>query len=352
MKERMPHIPEDVLYYTEQEGRKNAALISQGQGTQEVGMGGDLYRAYPEVKNLYDQSSFFLRGILGGRSLLDLTEDDFKRTDLTQIAIFVHSEACRIAFIKQREEKGEEPINPKFYAGNSAGQNNALYAAGAFVSLRHALYFVLNRGTSLQNACEQQKSGLAAISAEKTVLKEVVKYLTDHKTGCKLYLEADNSVKQSVVGGLNEDMDKAEAWINEHPELSVRFTKLKVAGAFHSELMESAVPRVKEVTRRLRRKKYINRLEIPVIANTTGRPITEPWQIERELVRHITKPVRWKQTVEFLEKNGVAVTVEIGKKSILSPMMKDKGKITIGAGLGLGVVAVATFLYFRHRKEK
>lgn len=149
MKEIVPRIPEDVLYYTEQEGSRNAALIFQGQGTQEVGMGRDLYDAYPEVRNLYDKASFYLRGILSGRSLLDLTEDDLKRTDLAQLAIFVHSEACRIAFIKQREERGEEPINPRYYTGNSAGQNNAFYAAGAFDTLRSALYFVQNRGTSL-----------------------------------------------------------------------------------------------------------------------------------------------------------------------------------------------------------
>lgn len=190
---------------------------------------------------------------------------------------------------------------------------------------------------------------MAAILAKKTVLEGLVKHLTDKKKGFKLYLEADNSDGQSVVGGLKEDLERAKGYIEEHTELNARIIPLNAAGAFHSPIMGDGVKRVKQVVRRLRKGNHIRQLEVPVIANTTGRPIKYPWQIERELVDHITKPVKWRQTIEFLETDGIAATVEIGKKSVLSIMMKDKGKITTVAGIG--AVALATFLYFRNRSS-
>lgn len=352
--ERSPQIPENILYYTETEGRKNAAFIFQGQGTQEVGMGRDLCSAYPEVAQLYAKASHFLRRVLNPdttntqRSLLDLTEEELKRTDFAQLAIFVHSEACRIAFIKQREERGEEPMKPKFYAGNSLGELNAFYAARAFENLEDALYVVLTRGREMQKACEKNSGGLMVFSGSKEILEGIIKRLTGKKES-KLYLEAMNSETQIVLSGINENLETAWNLINDAFGSNIKTIKLNVAGAFHSPLMGPAIPRFKEVVKRLRRLKRIKKLEVPVIANTTGRPIKYPLQIERELVDHLTKPVLWKQTVDFLEEQGVVAMVEVGKKTVLTNMMRNRGKIA--AGVGLGLIGAAALLYFRRRPE-
>lgn len=341
---------EGVVYYSEKEGSKNAALIFQGQGTQEVGMGRDLYNAYPEVRNLYDTASFYLRGILSSRSLLDLTDGDLKRTDLTQLAIFVHSEACRIDLIKKRERSGQEPIKPKFYAGNSLGEFNALYAAGAF-SLKDALYILLARGSAqsgMQKACIENPGSLMAIFGNHFAISEILKEITDKKKNYKLFLEADNSETQIVVGGSLEALKEVQFLLDNKYGHDVKKRPLNVAGAFHSPLMKPAERRLKQVVKRLGKLKRIKKLEVPVVANTTAKPIKYSWEVEREIVRQLTRPVLWRQTIEFLESNGVAATVELGKKSILSPMMGSRGKIVMGTALGLG--AFATFLYFRHRK--
>lgn len=328
---------DSVIYYSEREGYHRSALLFQGQGTQEPDMGRELADAYPKIRRLYERAKRFL-----GFSLLDLTADQLAQTRFAQLAIFVHSEACRQVVTDQRK------INPMFYAGNSLGELNALLAAGAF-SFRDGLKLVRARAEGMQQAADQNPGGLMALGTKPenaSQLGAVVNSL--QRLG--LYLGIVNSETQIVVGGTKEALGKAQEFLetNGHLKNGVRTTKLNVAGAFHTPLMAPADPYLREVldTIRLRRTKK------PIIANTTALPITTPDEIRRELLNQLTEPVLWRQTIELIEQQGATATIELGKRGILTSMMRHKGQIAaVTAGVaGAAGIAIATLLYLRRRQ--
>ncbi|MCL5090863.1 MAG: ACP S-malonyltransferase [Patescibacteria group bacterium] len=363
MRERKP-IPETILRYSEREGLRKTALIFPGQGVQEVGMGKEfcavdalsgeaISEKYPEVAKLYNEAKEIL-----GYFPFDLTENDLKETRFAQPAIFIYSEACRLVFIKERKAAGLTEIRPRYYAGNSLGEFNALLAAGAF-EFKNGLKLVKLRGEKMQEACEERPSGLAAFlrpsgdgvdPEEKELFERLKTELTMAERG--LYLEAENSESQFVFGGLRENLEEARRWLTSEGYLQTgfRMVPLNVAGAFHCELMASALPDFTDLLKELKRKGRIKKTKASVIANTTGKPISTPEEIEKELIDHMVKPVLWKDTVGFLEE-GVASTVEFGKKATLSNMMKNKGIIAGVAAVGVAA-GIATVLYFRNRESK
>lgn len=337
-----------VVYYSKTEGIRSLTPLFQGQGTQEVGMGRDLSERYNRVRKLYRLAEDVL-----GYSLLDLSEEQLNRTEFAQPAIFVHNEACRTiltgGLIKRRR------IKPMFYAGNSLGEYNAFLAAGAF-SFEDGLSLVQARGRGMQIANDENPGGLLALlidtrrNSQPTGIQlgyfaTTVVSLTEE---LGLYCEAENSDTQIILGGRNKDIQKAQEWFQKsgHSEKGLMLMKLRAAGAFHSPLMIPAIPILKEALNNTPLKKP----ETPVIANTTAKPVTKPEEIKFELINHLTMPVRWKDTINFLEEAGVAATLEVGKKSILTKMMGQKGIIATGS-LGLAV-GIATLLYFRREAQK
>ena len=97
----------------------------------------------------------------------------------------------------------------------------------------------------------------------------------------------------------------------------------------------------------------IKETKVSVIANTTARPISKPAEIRQELIDHLTMPVLWSQSMNYLEKEGAAATVEFGKRPLLSKMMRNKGRIAAAAGgvAGVGVTVAATILYLRKKQN-
>ena len=153
-RERVSPTPANsVVYYSETGGLNNITPLFQGQGGQEEGMGKDLCILYPKVAGLYKTAE----GILG-YSPLDLTKQQLDQTRFAQTAIFTYNEACRIAFTE------ENPITPRYYAGNSLGEYNAFLAAGAF-TFEEGLGLVMARAEGMQVACDLNPGGVAGVAA-------------------------------------------------------------------------------------------------------------------------------------------------------------------------------------------
>lgn len=315
-------------------------------------MGKDLIKFHPEVARLYQQAADVL-----GYSPLNLTPEHLKSTAFVQPAVFTFNEACRRVFMK----KGRGNGRIAYYAGNSLGEFNALLAAGAY-NFEDGLNLVKARGLGMDFACAESPGGLMAfvgpsklegallcLSARREFKRQSSRLLDENESG--LFLEADNSLTQIVVGGTNEKLKKVQELFDKSffSKRGFRLIRLNTAGAFHSEFMKPAEPFVKEALEKI----TLHDAKVPVIANITARPINTAEEIREEIINHLTRPVLWRQSMDWVRRNKVTTIVELGKKDTLTKMMTGRGKIVAATGAGLGIAAgIAAFLYLRvHKKD-
>lgn len=194
-------------------------------------------------------------------------------------------------------------------------------AAGAY-GYETGLRIIKARAECLQKACEVNPGGLRVV-LEPT--EEIIDEL--HVLGLQTALI--NAPGQRVFGGRNEALMKAEALLKEK---RIRVINPGVAGAFHTDLMEPAVDTFSKVIY----EEKIRDIEIPVIANTTAKPITKAEEIRRELINQLTKPVLWQDSIAYLAEQGIHGTSEVGEKMILTNMVK---RIIVGGVVGAFVTA-------------
>jgi len=288
----------------------NFALVFPGQGSQFVGMAKDFYESFTVAKEIIDETDKIV-----GKNFKNImfagSEEELKRTDITQPAIFSMS----ILIYEIIKEKIENKI--KFCAGHSLGEYSALYAAGAF-NLFTGLKLVMRRGELMQIASEKEKSGMAAVlglDIEKiNLLCEKVKdtgYLTDANINCP---------GQIVVSGTLNAINAAE---NIAKELGAkRYIKLSVAGAFHSNLMQYASDELKKEIDNY----DIMNLRIPVIANYNAKEILKKEEIKESMIKQIVNPVRWIESIEYIKSKGIDTFIELGPGNVLSGLIKKIDK--------------------------
>ncbi len=329
-------VAENVFKYSPK--AKAVVPIFQGQGSQEVGMGKDLAKKYRRVRNLYGKASEIL-----GYSLLDLNEEQLKRTEFAQPAIFTHSEALRIVamegFIRRRR------IDANFIAGYSLGEYNAFLAAGTF-SFEDGLKLIAIRGKETQSVQDKNPGGMILV-----IGSESEDLASKMRGKFHLFTEAEWSDSEIVLAGLEGNLANAQEWFNQKDlgKRRLRFLRLNIPGAFHTPLMNPAVKPLKEALDRISFKRLD---KIGVISNTKAEVIREPDEIGQELIDHMTMPVLWKQTLELMERLGTDATLELGSKNILSRIGGKKGAaIATLSAAGLGAT-LATVRYLKERKNK
>jgi trans-AT polyketide synthase/acyltransferase/oxidoreductase domain-containing protein len=263
------------------------AVIFPGQGAQAKGMGRDLFDAYPE---LVDRASELL-----GYSVRELCLDDprreLRRTEFTQPALFV------VGALAHRRWKEEGGIDAAFYAGHSLGEYCALHAAGAF-DFETGVRLVQRRGELMAGAAG---GGMIAVTG---LDREQVDDLLRQGGFGSLVVANDNSPEQCVVSGDAESIDALGEFLRAR---EVRWVRLRVSGAFHSELMR---PAQQEFSRFLGGVD-LGAPETPVIANATAAPYPAGATAEI-LASHLVSPVRWTETVRHLLDAGVTEFVELG----------------------------------------
>ena len=285
------------------------AFLFPGQGAQYVGMGKDLYGSDSKVKELYSTAEEIL-GFDLAKVCFEGPEELLVQTKYTQPAIFLQSIALW-KFLSNQE------IKPAFVAGHSLGEYSALVSADA-LSFEDGLEAVKNRSSLMQGACEKNKGTMAAIVglSEKDILsvcKEASIYGIVQPANF-------NSAEQVAISGEKKAVERGVELAKQRG--AKRAILLEVGGAFHSELMRDAQERFQKIMGKL----VVNKAMVPVVANVTAEPVTEPSQIRELLIEQITSPVLWYQSVKWMHDRGVRDFVEIGPGKVLQGLLKRSFK--------------------------
>ena len=276
------------------------AYIFPGQGSQVPGLGKALYERSAEARELMDKANeilgFPITDIMFGESA-----EDLKATRVTQPAIFIHSVVLALC-------SGLE--TPSMVAGHSLGEFSALAAAGA-MSFEDALRLVAVRASAMQKCCEQVPGSMAAIIKLPT---ETIEEICASCSG--LVIPANyNSEGQVVISGEAEAV--AEACKKMMEAGAKRALPLPVSGAFHSPLMEPARLELAEAID----KTPFQAPACPVYQNVTALPSSDPEVIKANLLKQLTSPVRWTQTVQNMVADGADYFLEIGPGTVLQGLV-------------------------------
>ena len=277
------------------------AYIFPGQGSQFPGMGKALYERSAEAREMMDKAceilGFPITDIMFGEDA-----EALKATRVTQPAIFIHSVVLALC-------SGLE--TPAMVAGHSLGEFSALAAAGA-MDFEDALRLVAVRASAMQKCCEQVPGTMAAVIKLPT---ETVEEICASCAG--LVIPANyNSEGQIVISGEAEAVAEACAKMKEAG--AKRALPLAVSGAFHSPLMEPARLELAEAIE----KTPFRAPACPVYQNVTALPSTDPEVIKDNLLRQLTSPVRWTQTVLNMVADGADSFLEIGPGTVLQGLVK------------------------------
>ncbi|MDB5031834.1 ACP S-malonyltransferase [Mucilaginibacter sp.] len=277
------------------------AYIFPGQGAQFVGMGKDLYEQSDKARELFEQAN----AILGFR-ITDLmfngTDEDLKQTNVTQPAIFLHS----VILAKVLPD-----FAPNMAAGHSLGEFSALVAANA-LSFGDGLRLVAARANAMQKACEIQPSTMAAIlGLDDFTVEDICQRISDVVVPANY-----NCPGQLVISGTISGIDKACELMTAAG--AKRALKLNVGGAFHSPLMEAARVELEHAIVNT----VINKPICPIYQNIDAKPYTDPELIKHNLIRQLTGPVRWTQTVMHMLEDGATSFTEVGPGNVLQGLVK------------------------------
>ena len=284
----------------------SSAWLFPGQGAQTVGMGRDLYEAYPAARSIFDQADAALDRPLS-RIIFEGPEDDLRQTFNAQPAILVMSLATLAA---GREINPRLQEAPAFVAGHSLGEYSALVAAGA-LQLDDGIRLVQQRGRLMQEEGESNPGTMAALlGLEEEEVEGVCR-----ETGAEIC--NINAATQIVIGGTRSAvaraMDLAKA------RGARRAIPLRVSGAFHSSLMAPVAAAMMSAFDGVE----LREPDFPLVANVSAEAIRSVEALREELERQVFTAVRWRHSVEYMVARGVREFLEIGPGTVLTGLVKS-----------------------------
>ncbi|WP_297332096.1 ACP S-malonyltransferase [Flavobacterium sp.] len=278
------------------------AYVFPGQGAQFSGMGKDLYENSAEAKALFEKAN----EILGFRItdiMFEGTADELKQTKVTQPAVFLHS-------VILAKTLGDS-FKPDMVAGHSLGEFSALVAAGA-MTFEDGLKLVSQRAMAMQKACEITPSTMAAVLNldDKTV--EDICEATEGVVVAANY----NCPGQLVISGETLAVERACEALKAAG--AKRALILPVGGAFHSPMMEPAREELAAAIEATTFKQPV----CPVYQNVTATAVTAPDEIKQNLIKQLTAPVKWTQSVQNMVADGATEFIEVGPGNVLQGLVK------------------------------
>ena len=297
------------------------AFTFPGQGSQAVGMGKDLADAFPEARAVFEEVDEALGEKLS-RIIWEGPEETLTLTANAQPALM----AVSLAAIRVLEARGLSLKDKVAYvAGHSLGEYSALAAAGTF-SIADTARLLRIRGNAMQAAVPVGEGAMAAIIGLEQA--DVEAACAEAGKGSVCQIANDNGGGQLVISGAKPAVEHAARICTEKG--AKRALMLPVSAPFHSALMQPAAEAMRaalaEVTMRAP--------AVPVVANVTVSPLTDPDEIAARLVEQVTGRVRWRETVEWFAANGVTTLYEIGSGKVLSGLARriDRGIATVSVG--------------------
>jgi [acyl-carrier-protein] S-malonyltransferase len=286
----------------------DVVLLFPGQGSQKPGMGKDFAERYPAARDVFERADEAL-GIALSRLCFDGPEDELTRTHNAQPALLAHSAAV---WAIAREAIGASVVAA---AGHSLGEFSAYYAADS-LNLEDALRLVRRRGELMLESGIARPGAMAAILGEtKRPIEEICAEVT---RDVGLVVPANyNSPGQLVISGEERGVERAMALCKEAG--AKRALHLKVSGAFHSPLMETAAPGLAEALE----KPSFKDPHFPVYANVNAEPVTSAARAKALLLEQLSKPVRWTDDIRAItQRFPSALYVELGPGSVLTGLVR------------------------------
>lgn len=286
------------------------AFIFPGQGSQYAGMGKDLADNFPVARRLFEEANDAL-GFDLAALCFNGPEDELKLTANTQPAIL----AASVAALRVLE--AETGLAPACAAGHSLGEYSALVCAGG-LSFADAVRTVRQRGTFMQEAVPVGSGSMAAIlGLDRACLDAVCRDAAQGQVVAPANFNGDGQV---VIAGHVEAVTRAIELAREKG--AKRAMPLPVSAPFHCSLMIPAGERLAEVLAGI----TVHELNLPVVTNVEAAPNQDAGRVRELLVRQVSAPVRWQETIACMVKLGVSRYIEIGPGKVLAGLVKRMAK--------------------------
>jgi [acyl-carrier-protein] S-malonyltransferase len=282
------------------------AFVFPGQASQYPGMGKELAEKYPAARDVFDEADKAL-GFSISQMCFAGSEEELKQTANTQPAILTAS----VAVYRVLEEKG---IRPDFVAGHSLGEYSGLVAAGA-LKFGDAVRLVRKRGQYMQEAVPAGQGAMAAIMGlSPAVVTDVCKRAMDGEVCSPANL---NSPEQTVISGHAAAVKRAVEIASQSG--AKRAVILAVSAPFHSALM---MPAQERLERDLRKTEFRD-LRVPLVTNVDADTATRGDEAREALIRQVSLPVRWEESVRLLIEEGVNTFIETGPGRVLVGLLRQ-----------------------------
>jgi [acyl-carrier-protein] S-malonyltransferase len=282
------------------------AFLFPGQASQYPGMGRDLAEKFPESKAVFDEADAAL-GFSLSQLCFEGSEEALKQTENTQPAILTVSTAAYRALEKQG-------ITPDFVAGHSLGEYSALVAAGA-LEFSTAVKLVRGRGRYMQEAVPSGEGAMAAVlGLSPADVAEICKKAAENEVVSPANM---NSPEQTVISGSATAVKRAVEIASQSG--AKRAVILPVSAPFHCAMMMPAQQRLESDLRAA----HFSALKFPLISNVDAEAITAGEEARDALIRQVTNPVRWLESIRDIIDSGVTVFVEVGPGKVLTGLLRQ-----------------------------
>jgi len=292
------------------------AYVFPGQGSQFSGMGKNLYETNAAAKELFELANEIL-GFRISDIMFEGTDEQLKQTNVTQPAVFIHSVVAYLTM---------PAVTPDMVAGHSLGEFSAL-VANKTLSFEDALRLVSIRAKAMQAACEIQPSTMAAVLALADEKVEEVCAQVQTETGEVVVAANYNCPGQLVISGSVKGIEVACEQMKAAG--AKRALVLPVGGAFHSPLMEPAKIELAEAIQAT----HFNTPICPVYQNVAAAAVTDPAQIQQNLIAQLTGAVKWTQSVQAMVADGATQFTEVGPGKVLQGLVQKVYKEAVVTGV-------------------